>query len=282
MFILSNFLLSKPRSSRSRKSGQPYDPSIRVTQPDPALMTTAPAVRAAQHNVPRSAASFLAIIAGLVVIKVLIANVWPAMFASAAQAKVFQWWFIGALAVLGLMGVWFAARTGFPETWDPTIPMRERVLYPAIAGVLLGLIAIEVDAATGWSAVIAHEMNLPSINIAFPASLIIYPGGAAIVDIVYYLVPIPLLMWLTSLALKGRWQTETFWVIGALCAAIEPVTQDLGMPRHPAMMAVMFAQDYALNLAQVWTFRRAGFGAAVWLRVVFYVAWHIIPSALGR
>jgi hypothetical protein len=245
-------------------------------------MTTAPSVRAAQHNVPRSAASFLAIIAGLVVIKVLIANVWPAMFASAAQAKVFQWWFIGALAVLGLMGVWFAARTGFPETWDPTIPMRERMLYPAIAGVLLGLIAIEVDAATGWSAAIAHEMNLPSINIAFPASLIIYPGGAAIVDIVYYLVPIPLLMWLVQFALKGRWSTQTFWTIGALCAAIEPLTQDLHYPGGAGVGSVIFVQDYLLNISQVYVFRRAGFGAAVVLRVVFYLVWHVIPSAMGR
>jgi hypothetical protein len=253
-----------------------------VTQPDPALVTTATSLRAGRQNLPRSAASFLAIIAGLVVIKVLIASVWPAMFASAAQAKVFQWWFIGSLAVLGLMGVWFAARTGFPETWDPAVPIRERLLYPAFAGLILGLIAIEVDAATGWSAVVAHEMNLPSINIAFPASLIIYPGGAAIVDIVYYLVPIPLLMWLVQFVVKGRWQTQTFWVIGALCAAIEPLTQDLHYPGGAGVGALIFAQDYLLNISQVYAFRRAGFGAAVVLRVVFYLVWHLVPSALGR
>jgi hypothetical protein len=246
------------------------------------MVSTAHSLPSARPNVPRSAAAFLVIIAALALIKVLVSNVWPAMFVSASQAKVFQWWFIASLAVLGLMGVWFAARTGFPETWDPRVPLRDRLAIPAAIGVALGIVALLVDRATGWSALEAAAHGLKTINIAFPASAIIYPGGAAIVDIVYYLVPIPLLMWLTSLALKGRWQTETFWVIGALCAAIEPVTQDLGMPGHPGMMTVMFAQDYALNLAQVWTFRRAGFGAAVWLRVVFYVAWHIIPSALGR
>jgi hypothetical protein len=249
---------------------------------DPAMVNTAPAMQSARPNVPRSAAAFLVIIAGLALIKVLVSNVWPAMFVSASQAKVFQWWFIGALAVLGALGVWCAARTGFPETWDPRVPLRDRIVIPAAIGAALGIVALLIDNATGWSAMEAAALGLKTINIAFPASAIIYPGGAAIVDIIYYLVPIPLLMLLVSYATRGRWQTESFWVIGALCALIEPVTQDLSMPGHAVMTTVIFTQDYALNLAQVWTFRRAGFGAAVLLRVVFYVAWHIIPSALGR
>jgi hypothetical protein len=41
-------------------------------------------------------------------------------------------------------------------------------------------------------------------------------------------------------------------------------------------MAAVFAQDYALNLAQAWVFRRAGFLAAIVVRVVFYLIWHVL------
>ena len=46
--------------------------------------------------------------------------------------------------------------------------------------------------------VAARGHDLPSIHIPFPASLLIYPGGAIIVCVLYYLVPIPLLTWLLS------------------------------------------------------------------------------------
>jgi len=48
-----------------------------------------------------------------------------------------------------------------------------------------------------------------------------------------------------------------------------------------AVSAVVFAEDYALNLGQVWLFGNAGFVAAVILRVAFYVVWHVLWPALS-
>ena len=247
---------------------------------DPALAAASSPPGHARPNVPRSAASFLAMMAGLVVIKIVVARWMPGAFASPSQALVFSWLWIGSLTALGLVGVWFASRTGFPETWDPAVPLRDRLLLPIVAGVILGAIAMVVDAATGWSALVAQQMHLPSIHIAFPASLFIYPGGALIVNILYYLVPIPLLLWIVSLITRGRWAQQAFWVVGVCAALIEPLSQDFGLPGHPGIMAVTFAQDLALNLAQVAAFRRAGFGASVVLRVSFYLIWHLVWGAL--
>ena len=48
--------------------------------------------------------------------------------------------------------------------------------------VALGSVAVGIDAATGWSAALAAQLEVPSINIPWPNSLLIYPGGAIIVD----------------------------------------------------------------------------------------------------
>ena len=265
-----------------------------VTEPvpqDPTFAITSTTLPAARPNVPRSASAFLVIMAGLVFIKLLVERFTPTDFASPSQANVFAWWFIAALTAVGLIGVWFASRTGVPETWDPSLPLRDRLWIPAVLGIAFGIVALAVDAGTGWTAIAAEQMHLRTIHIAWPGSLLIYPGGAVIVNVIYYLMLIPPLTWLfswTPVLFSGDRSRRTavtiaraFGVAAILAALIEPVTQDLGLPGHPGIMAAVFAEDLALNLALVATFRRAGFGATVVLRVVFYLVWHIARGAIG-
>jgi len=246
---------------------------------DPALTTTAASPAASPVNVPRSAAAFLAMMAALVVIKVLTDRWFPDAFASRQQAQVYSWMVLGALTALGLIGTWFAARTGFPETWSPDIPLKDRLVVPVAAGLAFGALAILVDSLTGWSAIAAKQLSIPSIQIRFPASALIYPGGALISNIITYLVPLPLVMWIAGLVTRGRWERERFWVVGTLCALIEPMG-DLGLSGHPGIVALTFAQDLALNLAQVYSFRRAGFASSVALRAAFYLVWHVLWGVL--
>jgi hypothetical protein len=44
----------------------------------------------------------------------------------------------------------------------------------------------------------------------------------------------------------------------------------------PAMLAAVFALDFALNLSQAALFHRYGFVAAIVLRIAFYAVWHIM------
>ena len=46
-------------------------------------------------------------------------------------------------------------------------------------------------------------------------------------------------------------------------------------------MAAVFAQDYALNFAQAWFFRKRGFLAAIVVRVAFYLVWHVLWGLRG-
>jgi hypothetical protein len=198
----------------------------------------------------------------------------PDMFRSAAQAAVFTWPMLGIVAATGLVGTWIARHTQrFPEMWDRRVKIAWRLWVPIALGLLLGGVAILVDRATHWTTLAAAQMHLPSIHIDAPASYLIYPGGAIIVSILYFLLFVPLLLWM----LRGR----GFWAIALLAALIEPMTQDLHTAGGVGVMAAVFAEDYTLNLGQVWLFRRAGFVAAVVLRVAFYAVWHMLWPALG-
>ena len=246
--------------------------------PDPALTTTSTTPAAPRENVPRSAAAFLAMMAALVVLKLAIDRWFPGAFASPQQAKLYSWMALGILTVTGLIATWCASRTGFPETWDPEVPLTHRLVLPIAVGLALGALAILVDDLTGWTVIVAKQLNIPTIQIRYPASALIYPGGALISNIVTY-AWIPILMWLAGLATRGRWERERFWVFGTLCALIEPIG-DFGLVGHPGIVAVTFAQDFALNIAQVYTFRRAGFASSVVLRVAFYLVWHVMWGAI--
>jgi len=228
-----------------------------------------------------AARGYLLLMAYLVVVKLAIISV-PDAFRSTAQAAVFAWPMIASLVVLGLGGLWLARRCGLPGFWNPALPASRRWLLPVLLGVGFGILSIGVDALTGWTDVIERKLGIPSIHIDFPASLLIYPGGAVIVNVIYYLIPIPLLVWLVSrVLLRGRFREPVFWTVGALAAAIEPLTQDLSYP-GPAWVAVLvLLSDYALNLAQVSLFRRGGFFATVLLRVSFYLIWHVVWGGLG-
>jgi hypothetical protein len=229
---------------------------------------------------------FFALVAYLVLVKVLLA-LWPGVFRSPAQAAVFGWPWLLLWAALGWVGVVLSERTGFADPWNGEIPNRQRVLIPLLLGVVFGVLAIGVDLLTGWSDLVARKMGIASIHISFPASAIVYPGGAIIVEILYRLFPLSLLVWLVSnMLLRGRRQTETFWAAAIVLSTIEPLG-DIGLKTFGlATMTAVFAEDYALNLTQAYLFRRLGFLAAVLMRVVFYVVWHVLwglrtPAGIG-
>lgn len=227
---------------------------------------------------------YLALVGGLAAVKLALLFGPPA-FRSPAQAAVFAWPFLATVAAAGLGGVWLSRRVGIPDLLDGKIAGRDRFLRPAVVGLGLGAALLLSDLRFAWTAPLAAGHGLASIHIPFPMSLLIYPGGAVIVCILYYLVPVPALTWLVSRGLlRGRHAGLVYWIVGGLCAAIEPLTQDLtpALRAQGAVAALVFALDYAANLAQVVVFRRAGFLAVVTLRIAFYVAWHIVPSMMLR
>lgn len=201
----------------------------------------------------------------------------PGLFRSTTQTAVFEWPMLAIWTGAGAVGAWLATRTGFAPAWTGVGAARSRVTSPIMIGLILGVAAIVTDWATGWAALAAAEMNIPSIHIAWPASLVVYPGGAIVVEIVYRLLPIPLILWLFSNGLlRGKGQSALFWTLALVTSAIEPYG-DMELSKFgPATMWPVLVQDYALNLVQAWIFRRSGYLASIICRTSFYFVWHVL------
>jgi hypothetical protein len=199
-------------------------------------------------------------------------------FRSPSQTAVFSWPALGILLVLGAGAIWLNHWVGLKGLWDPEVPLSQRLLQPIGLGLAFGALSVLVDFLTGWAAASAAKMGVPSIHIPWPSSLLIYPGGAIIVNTIYYLIPIPLTLALLRLILRkpGPPSPVAFWIAGTIAALIEPSTQVSALPGHALLPYAFFAQDFLVNLAQVWSYRRAGWVSSVILRVAFYLVWHVL------
>jgi hypothetical protein len=239
----------------------------------------------------RSFLIYLGLIACLVGIKLAIDCLPHAIFASASQAGIFAWPSLAIIGSLGLIGVWLSSRTGFPGMWQPGLNMRAWLWRSVWLGIAFALIEIGWDYATNASHIAAERIGIPAFHIAFPASAIIYPGGAIIVEILFRLVPLPLVVFLISnLALRGKRQNQVFWAAAILLSAFEPVSQsgllslalghEFKMRGLEGLVAGEMIQGYAMNLAQAYLFRRAGFLAPVLFRICYYILWHVLWGSL--
>jgi len=187
----------------------------------------------------------------------------------------------GGYVVLGLIGIWCAHRAGFPAAWDTRIPGSRRLLLPLLLGVVFGMLAIAIEEATRSLHIL--EAVLGPANVAFPSSVLTSTAGAIKWELLFLLLPLPLLLWVIScVVLRGRGQTPTFWILAALCAAMEPVLQ--GIPLlvlangaiGPAAFAAYASHSYAFNFTAAVSFRRYGLLAPVLVRLGNYLVWHVL------
>jgi hypothetical protein len=122
------------------------------------------------------------------------------------------------------------------------------------------------------------ETNLVAFNAPFPGSLLFFTCGAIIIQVVYRLLPIPLLLWLDSnLMPRGRAQTQIFWVLVSLRSAIGPLSQDPVMVdvATPPVLLAYLVPDYAFNFSQAVMPRKHGFLASLVVRWAMSLVWHI-------
>jgi hypothetical protein len=154
---------------------------------------------------------------------------------SVAQAAVFSWTALALIGGLGFASTFFLNLTQLRGIWDASVPVMQRIGWPTILGLAIGIVVVAVDLRTGWSHTMASEVNLTTIHIAFPLSIPIYFGGAILVTIIYYYILIPFIDWIVAYKLlKGRGENAVLWTAGALLALVEPITQGdfSAIPRH--------------------------------------------------
>jgi hypothetical protein len=215
----------------------------------------------------------------LALVSISLTFLYPNGLADPNQATLFRMPAIGIIWGVGLLGVLLSERTGFPDAWDTSTSAWRRLVLPAVVGIVLGVAMMILDYVTHFSQLIAAHHGLKQQYTEFmPMFLAFSVGGSILVEVIYRLLPIPLLLWLIStVILKKRGQTQTFWVLAILLSALEPLgfTSDLSVLPIPVM--VMDASlMYVVNLTQATFFRKYGFLASILVRAGFYLVWHAL------
>lgn len=252
-----------------------------TSSPSPVESSAKPALL---QRIPGSVKAWLALVLYVVACKIIL------MFLAPLNIKViaseFAWSTIAVYGAIGFLGVLLSMRTGFPDALDRSISNRKRIVLPILLGAGLGILAILIDQLTHGTKFLEMQTGEASFNIYFPASLFVYTGGIVLVEAAFRILVIPLCIWLVSnLLLRGRGQEQTFWISAVILSLFEPVTQGLGIiflkpSADPVFLLLTqflpyFITNYPLNFGQAVLFRKYGFLASFFMRLGFYMLWHI-------
>ena len=183
---------------------------------------------------------------------------------------------------LGFLGLQLSQRLGFAALWSPTVSAQQRLLTPAYAGLGTGVFFVVADEFLKRFHTLGALPHPP-----FPTSLVASASAGIGEEIIFRLFLIPFWMWLIStVILKGRWQTEVFWgvaVFSALAFALAHLPsvmfaagiQKVNQVPVPLLSEIVLLNG-AVSLVAAYCFRRYGFVAAVGVHFWTDVVWHVI------
>lgn len=232
----------------------------------------------ASKRVSTTVIVWLGVMAWVVLVKFALELFFPQAFVDKTQRGFFDWAAIGLMGALGLVGALVATRTGFPDAWDARVSNRQRLLYPVVIGLGFGVVHVAVDLIAPYASAVAAFNGVAQQYTGFVPMFLIFSTASIFVEIIYRLFPIPMMMALTSnIILRRRGQKEIFWILAVLTSLLEPFGQLMYTSVVPGVvLALVMANLFALNMTQAVFFRRAGFLAAILVRVAFYLVWHAL------
>lgn len=233
---------------------------------------------------------WLLLVGYLVLVKIVILPLFPPIEIDSIAA-IFSWEVIAVAGFIGTVGLWIADRTGFMPALDPRVSNRQRYLIPLMIGGSIGALASLLDVITQGTQFIAENMGVSSFNTDYPLSLFVYTSGTVVIEAVFRLFLFPLLFWLICyIALKKRWQEQTFWVLILLFSLLEPLGQLSGQMTPKVMenfwqffvmmFLPMLLTNYPMGVMQAYLFRKYGFLASFMVRMGYYIIWHIAYGSL--
>lgn len=179
---------------------------------------------------------------------------------------------------LGLIGLRLTPKAGFAEMLDANISNKQRFLIPILVGLGFGIVSVIFDLLQPLGA---------NIQIKLPASLLVYPIGGVLEEIMFRLLLTTFLVWLIStVILRDKWQSPVFWIVaitvGLLYAFLQigQYAMLTGLPVEPLVALQFIVIIGVFFITAAYLFRRYGFLAAVSMRLADYLIFHIIWGGL--
>jgi len=225
-----------------------------------------------------SVITYLLILVVIVVLRLLL-SLFPSGQIASQMVNLTDTFSIGAIWLIGWVGVFLAARAGFAEMWQEDISNAKRWLIPFLIGLVFGLFSIIFDKIQPLG-----EASL----IKFPASLVAYPLAGILEEIIFRLFLTTTFVWVISnMLLRGRRQVEVFWGVAVFLGVFYTLSQ---LSLYKSLMGTLdlfiaaqfFVMIGANFIVTAYFYRKYGFLAAISLRMGDYLLWHIIWGAIAK
>ena len=225
-----------------------------------------------------SVIAYLLLLIVIIVLRLLI-NLFPPGLIASQMVNLTDSLSIGAIWLIGWVGVYLAPGTGFAGMWQKDISLFKRFLEPALVGVGIGLFSIVFD--------LFQPLTGESL-IKFPASLVAYPLAGILEEIIFRLFLTTAFVWIVSnVLLRGKWQEWVFWVVSVFLSVFYTLSQlseyrNLISGIDLVVVARFFVAIGVYFILAAFYYRRYGFLAAISMRLGYYVVWNIIWAGIVR
>ena len=122
-----------------------------------------------------------------------------------------------------------------------------------------------------------HKIGFPEdMNIAFPESLLFYPVIGFIVEVIFHLIPLSMLLLLSSNWYKAN-NEKQIWISAIIVALIEPSYQVFFMGGYATWaLIIIWLNLFLFNLSQLQIFKKYDFISMYAFRLMYYLIWHIL------
>lgn len=221
---------------------------------------------------------YMLILVVIVILRLLI-SVFPSEQIASQMVNLTDTLSIGAIWVVGWVGVYLAPRTGFASMWQVGSSNLKRLLIPLLIGLGFGLLTIIFD--------LIQPLGEGSL-IQFPASLVAYPMAGILEEIIFRLFLTTTLVWMISnVLLSGRWQEGVFWGVSTFLGVFYTLSQvnlyqSLMGTVDLFVLAQFFIVIAAYFILAAYIYRKYGFLAAISMRVGDYILWHVLWGAIAK
>ncbi len=175
------------------------------------------------------------------------------------------------LLLVAVPFLFFQNKAGFPDFWESRIGNRSRIFLPLAIGIVFGLLDVLV-----FKILLHHEpyTELPPFLQPFPYSILLYFSGALEVEVFYRLIPLTLICITGHWFKQGKYAHLFFWMAAILTSVREPLEQLSG--GSALLILYSFSSGFLMNFLQAIWYKKAGFPAALFIRLGHYLIWHIL------
>jgi hypothetical protein len=186
---------------------------------------------------------------------------------------------------LGFIGLKLSSRIDFPEIWDTKITIKNKIIFPSVIGIIIGIIFIIVDI------IYTKLFSLKQLHPEFPFSIIASFTAGIGEEIIFRLFIISFWVWLISKKIfKSKHQVIIFWIVtifSAISFSIGHIPSVMVLSGYKTfneipieLMLEIILLNGLLAVFCAYSFKKYGIISSMVLHIWTDIVWHIIWGAM--